>query len=177
MRFHVECRCAFAILYHEKCSILLSSEKFTAHVLNCHWLVSLTCPSSLLCCCCFSCCCYCCHCWWHCPSRQSNAAFAAIITRLQESPKCQRLPFMSFLLLPFQRITRIKMLIEVSCIWGGVQSGAGSAYKPATANYLSGVIEAIHHGEQGGGDFISLWKHANRFLYINREIKNLFLWD
>ncbi|KAL2079596.1 hypothetical protein ACEWY4_025340 [Coilia grayii] len=43
---------------------------------------------------------------------QSNAAFAAVITRLQESPKCQRLPFMSFLLLPFQRITRIKMLIE-----------------------------------------------------------------
>lgn len=43
---------------------------------------------------------------------QSNAAFAAVIARLQESPKCQRLPFMSFLLLPFQRITRIKMLIE-----------------------------------------------------------------
>ncbi|XP_041925528.1 rho guanine nucleotide exchange factor 15 [Alosa sapidissima] len=42
----------------------------------------------------------------------SNAAFGAVITRLQESPKCQRLPFMSFLLLPFQRITRIKMLIE-----------------------------------------------------------------
>lgn len=43
---------------------------------------------------------------------QSNTHFAAIITRLQESPVCQRLPFMSFLLLPFQRITRIKMLIE-----------------------------------------------------------------
>ncbi|XP_077057097.1 rho guanine nucleotide exchange factor 15 [Siphateles boraxobius] len=43
---------------------------------------------------------------------QTNTQFAAVITRLQESPKCQRLPFMSFLLLPFQRITRIKMLIE-----------------------------------------------------------------
>ncbi|CAM4709876.1 unnamed protein product [Leuciscus chuanchicus] len=43
---------------------------------------------------------------------QTNTQFATIITRLQESPKCQRLPFMSFLLLPFQRITRIKMLIE-----------------------------------------------------------------
>ncbi|CAB1345234.1 unnamed protein product [Coregonus sp. 'balchen'] len=29
-----------------------------------------------------------------------------------ESPQCQRLPFTSFLLLPFQRITRIKILIE-----------------------------------------------------------------
>ncbi|XP_043109249.1 rho guanine nucleotide exchange factor 15 [Puntigrus tetrazona] len=43
---------------------------------------------------------------------QSNTQFATVITRLQESPVCQRLPFMSFLLLPFQRITRIKMLIE-----------------------------------------------------------------
>ncbi|XP_026017881.1 rho guanine nucleotide exchange factor 15 [Astatotilapia calliptera] len=43
---------------------------------------------------------------------KSNLQFSAVITRLQESPQCQRLPFMSFLLLPFQRITRIKMLIE-----------------------------------------------------------------
>ncbi|XP_016126467.1 rho guanine nucleotide exchange factor 15-like isoform X2 [Sinocyclocheilus grahami] len=43
---------------------------------------------------------------------QSNTQFATVITRLQESPICQLLPFMSFLLLPFQRITRIKMLIE-----------------------------------------------------------------
>ncbi|XP_029311143.1 rho guanine nucleotide exchange factor 15 [Cottoperca gobio] len=43
---------------------------------------------------------------------KNNTHFATVITRLQESPKCQRLPFMSFLLLPFQRITRIKMLIE-----------------------------------------------------------------
>lgn len=45
--------------------------------------------------------------------RKNNVQFAAVISRLQESPQCQRLPFMSFLLLPFQRITRIKMLIEV----------------------------------------------------------------
>ncbi|XP_029975493.1 rho guanine nucleotide exchange factor 15 [Salarias fasciatus] len=43
---------------------------------------------------------------------KNNVQFAAVIARLQESPQCQRLPFMSFLLLPFQRITRIKMLIE-----------------------------------------------------------------
>ncbi|KAB5555834.1 hypothetical protein PHYPO_G00038700 [Pangasianodon hypophthalmus] len=43
---------------------------------------------------------------------QSNAGFATVIGHLQEDPKCQRLPFSSFLLLPFQRITRIKILIE-----------------------------------------------------------------
>ncbi|XP_036379822.1 rho guanine nucleotide exchange factor 15-like [Megalops cyprinoides] len=43
---------------------------------------------------------------------QKNVQFATVISRLQDSELCQRLPFMSFLLLPFQRITRIKMLIE-----------------------------------------------------------------
>ncbi|KAM9462252.1 rho guanine nucleotide exchange factor 15 isoform 2-T3 [Clarias gariepinus] len=43
---------------------------------------------------------------------QSNVGFATAIAHLQESPKCQRLPFSSFLLLPFQRITRIKILTE-----------------------------------------------------------------
>ncbi|XP_060110716.1 rho guanine nucleotide exchange factor 15 [Heteronotia binoei] len=43
---------------------------------------------------------------------EKNPQFAVVVTRLQELPECQRLPFMSFLLLPFQRITRIKMLIE-----------------------------------------------------------------
>lgn len=53
-----------------------------------------------------------------CVCRKNNGQFAAVITRLQESPQCQRLPFMSFLLLPFQRITRIKMLIEVRKVTG-----------------------------------------------------------
>lgn len=43
---------------------------------------------------------------------QSNAQFATVIGFLQDAPICQRLPFTSFLLLPFQRITRIKILIE-----------------------------------------------------------------
>uniref|UniRef100_A0A1A8I2M6 Rho guanine nucleotide exchange factor (GEF) 15 n=1 Tax=Nothobranchius kuhntae TaxID=321403 RepID=A0A1A8I2M6_NOTKU len=44
--------------------------------------------------------------------KKTNPQFAMVISHLQESPQCQRLPFISFLLLPFQRITRIKMLIE-----------------------------------------------------------------
>ncbi|KAM4687241.1 rho guanine nucleotide exchange factor 15-like, partial [Rhinophrynus dorsalis] len=43
---------------------------------------------------------------------ERNPQFHAVLCRLQELPQCHRLPFMSFLLLPFQRITRIKMLIE-----------------------------------------------------------------
>ncbi|XP_026875857.2 ephexin-1 isoform X2 [Electrophorus electricus] len=43
---------------------------------------------------------------------QCNRAFAVIMRRLEESPLCRRLPFTSFMLLPFQRITRIKILIQ-----------------------------------------------------------------
>lgn len=47
------------------------------------------------------------------PLRHENPRFPAILARLEEDPICQRLPLTSFLILPFQRITRLKMLVEV----------------------------------------------------------------
>uniref|UniRef100_A0A8C4NJ78 Uncharacterized protein n=1 Tax=Eptatretus burgeri TaxID=7764 RepID=A0A8C4NJ78_EPTBU len=41
-----------------------------------------------------------------------NPQFLQIMSRLQDDPRCERLPFMSFLILPFQRITRLKLLVE-----------------------------------------------------------------
>uniref|UniRef100_A0A8C5EYZ3 Rho guanine nucleotide exchange factor (GEF) 19 n=1 Tax=Gouania willdenowi TaxID=441366 RepID=A0A8C5EYZ3_GOUWI len=41
-----------------------------------------------------------------------NPRFPGILARLEEDPICQRLPLTSFLILPFQRITRLKMLVE-----------------------------------------------------------------
>ncbi|XP_066546647.1 rho guanine nucleotide exchange factor 19 [Amia ocellicauda] len=41
-----------------------------------------------------------------------NPRFPGILARLEEDPVCQRLPLTSFLILPFQRITRLKMLVE-----------------------------------------------------------------
>ncbi|MBN3294662.1 ARHGJ factor, partial [Polypterus senegalus] len=41
-----------------------------------------------------------------------NPRFPVILARLEEDPVCQRLPLTSFLILPFQRITRLKMLVE-----------------------------------------------------------------
>ncbi|XP_027698580.1 rho guanine nucleotide exchange factor 19 isoform X2 [Vombatus ursinus] len=41
-----------------------------------------------------------------------NPKFSSILARLEEAPVCQRLPLTSFLILPFQRITRLKMLVE-----------------------------------------------------------------
>uniref|UniRef100_A0A4X2JZY7 DH domain-containing protein n=1 Tax=Vombatus ursinus TaxID=29139 RepID=A0A4X2JZY7_VOMUR len=44
---------------------------------------------------------------------ETNMRFSAELHRLQSLPQCQRLPLPSFLLLPFQRITRLRMLLQV----------------------------------------------------------------
>ncbi|GAA6110962.1 trichohyalin isoform X1 [Tachysurus ichikawai] len=41
-----------------------------------------------------------------------NPGFHQIVDKLEQSPKCQRLPLRSFLILPFQRITRLKLLVQ-----------------------------------------------------------------
>ncbi|XP_062255866.1 trichohyalin [Platichthys flesus] len=42
----------------------------------------------------------------------ANPGFKRIVDKLERSPVCQRLPLRSFLVLPFQRITRIKLLVQ-----------------------------------------------------------------
>ncbi|XP_040900082.1 trichohyalin isoform X1 [Toxotes jaculatrix] len=41
-----------------------------------------------------------------------NSGFKRTVEKLERSPVCQRLPLRSFLVLPFQRITRIKLLVQ-----------------------------------------------------------------
>uniref|UniRef100_A0A3Q3VRM5 DH domain-containing protein n=1 Tax=Mola mola TaxID=94237 RepID=A0A3Q3VRM5_MOLML len=41
-----------------------------------------------------------------------NQGFKRIVEKLERSPICQRLPLRSFLVLPFQRITRLKLLVQ-----------------------------------------------------------------
>ncbi|XP_039662072.1 rho guanine nucleotide exchange factor 5-like [Perca fluviatilis] len=41
-----------------------------------------------------------------------NSGFRRIVEKLEISPVCQRLPLRSFLVLPFQRITRLKLLVQ-----------------------------------------------------------------
>lgn len=44
---------------------------------------------------------------------QEKAAFRELITQLELDPKCRGLPLSSFLILPFQRVTRLKLLVQV----------------------------------------------------------------
>eukprot|EP00076_Gallus_gallus_P013744 XP_015132345.1 ephexin-1 isoform X2 [Gallus gallus] len=44
--------------------------------------------------------------------RQDKPAFREVITQLELDPMCRGLSFSSFLILPFQRITRLKLLVQ-----------------------------------------------------------------
>lgn len=45
--------------------------------------------------------------------RDENHEFRRVVEKLERNPVCQRLPLRSFLILPFQRITRLKLLVQV----------------------------------------------------------------
>lgn len=59
--------------------------------------------------------------------RRENGRFLQVLRRLEGQPVCRRQPLKSFLVLPFQRITRLKMLLEVRGVHGaGVREVAPS---------------------------------------------------
>ncbi|XP_036436212.1 rho guanine nucleotide exchange factor 15-like [Colossoma macropomum] len=70
---------------------------------------------------------------------QCNRAFCTVMQRLEESPLCRRLPFSSFMLLPFQRITRIKILIQSIL----KRTAEGSAEESSASRALAVVSEII----------------------------------
>uniref|UniRef100_UPI00398F5D90 ephexin-1 n=1 Tax=Pristiophorus japonicus TaxID=55135 RepID=UPI00398F5D90 len=45
-------------------------------------------------------------------SMENNLQFRNVLAELEKDPKCRGLPFPSFLILPFQRITRLKLLVQ-----------------------------------------------------------------
>lgn len=49
----------------------------------------------------------------HCLHRNTNSSFREVLEKLEGDPICQRLSLKSFLILPFQRITRLKLLLQV----------------------------------------------------------------
>ncbi|XP_029436380.1 rho guanine nucleotide exchange factor 15-like isoform X3 [Rhinatrema bivittatum] len=94
---------------------------------------------------------------------ERNVQFATVITRLQELPQCQRLPFMSFLLLPFQRITRIKMLIENIL----KQTKEGSSGEQNAMKALASVSKIIEDCNSEVGRM----KQTEELIHINQKIE------
>uniref|UniRef100_A0A8D2LHN2 Rho guanine nucleotide exchange factor 15 n=1 Tax=Varanus komodoensis TaxID=61221 RepID=A0A8D2LHN2_VARKO len=90
---------------------------------------------------------------------EKNPQFAVVVTRLQELPQCQRLPFMSFLLLPFQRITRIKMLIEVGAVLVLISSELSSS-----SNLFLKIIEECNSE-------VGRMRHMEELIHLTSKIE------
>lgn len=52
--------------------------------------------------------------YWEFMCREGNQAFREAMALLEKHPRVRGLSFTSFLILPFQRITRLKLLVQVS---------------------------------------------------------------
>uniref|UniRef100_A0A3B5KUP7 DH domain-containing protein n=1 Tax=Xiphophorus couchianus TaxID=32473 RepID=A0A3B5KUP7_9TELE len=94
---------------------------------------------------------------------KTNEQFATVINRLQELPQCQRLPFISFLLLPFQRITRIKMLIE-----GMTQSNYWHHKGRTSVEILN-----ISHDSKHTSNLVTKWLTDNNYSVLTRPSQSL----
>lgn len=94
---------------------------------------------------------------------EKNPQFHAVLCRLQELPQCQRLPFMSFLLLPFQRITRIKMLIENIL----KRTEEGSEAEQNASKALDAVSQIIQECNREVGRM----KQTEELIYISSKIE------
>ncbi|XP_069805849.1 ephexin-1-like [Dendropsophus ebraccatus] len=94
---------------------------------------------------------------------EKNPQFHAVLCRLQELPQCQRLPFMSFLLLPFQRITRIKMLIENIL----KRTEEGSEGEQTASKALDAVSKIIQECNREVGRM----KQTEELIYISSKIE------
>ncbi|XP_017270828.1 trichohyalin isoform X1 [Kryptolebias marmoratus] len=91
-----------------------------------------------------------------------NPSFKRIVDTLERSPICQRLPLRSFLVLPFQRITRLKLLVQ----------NIVKRTTPGTVEATS-AIKALKHLEkmiQESNDSISQMKNIESLLTLNSRV-------
>ncbi|TSK34830.1 Rho guanine nucleotide exchange factor 5 [Bagarius yarrelli] len=76
-----------------------------------------------------------------------NIGFRHIVEKLEQSPKCQRLPLRSFLILPFQRITRLKLLVQMKNIESLVSLNAKVDFECKTLPLISQSRRLVKEGQ------------------------------
>ncbi|XP_072465113.1 rho guanine nucleotide exchange factor 19 isoform X2 [Notamacropus eugenii] len=91
-----------------------------------------------------------------------NPKFSSILARLEEAPVCQRLPLTSFLILPFQRITRLKMLVENILKRTG-QGSRGEDMATKAFNELKKLVQECNASVQS-------MKRTEELIHLNKKI-------
>nr|XP_019608721.1 PREDICTED: rho guanine nucleotide exchange factor 19 isoform X3 [Rhinolophus sinicus] len=91
-----------------------------------------------------------------------NPKFPSILARLEESPVCQRLPLTSFLILPFQRITRLKMLVE-NILKRTAQGSEDEAMATKAFNALKELVQECNASVQS-------MKRTEELIHLSKKI-------
>ncbi|XP_036603374.1 rho guanine nucleotide exchange factor 19 [Trichosurus vulpecula] len=91
-----------------------------------------------------------------------NPKFSSVLARLEEAPICQRLPLTSFLILPFQRITRLKMLVENILKRTG-QGSRGEDMATRAFNELKKLVQECNASVQS-------MKRTEELIHLNKKI-------
>ncbi|XP_062962914.1 rho guanine nucleotide exchange factor 19 [Cynocephalus volans] len=91
-----------------------------------------------------------------------NPKFPGILARLEESPVCQRLPLTSFLILPFQRITRLKMLVE-NILKRTAQGSEGEDMATKAFNALKELVQECNASVQS-------MKRTEELIHLSKKI-------
>ncbi|XP_078498962.1 rho guanine nucleotide exchange factor 19-like [Lissotriton helveticus] len=78
---------------------------------------------------------------------QENLKFLQVLQKLEQQPVCQRQTLKSFLVLPFQRITRLKILLETIL----KRSKVGSVMAVSVGRALKAVSQIVSECNEGVG--------------------------
>ncbi|KAK2844720.1 hypothetical protein Q5P01_011379 [Channa striata] len=91
-----------------------------------------------------------------------NPGFKRTVEKLERNPVCERLPFRSFLVLPFQRITRIKLLVQ----------NIVKRTSPGTAEATQAIkaLKLLEKLIQDGNDSISQMKNIESLVSLNAKV-------
>uniref|UniRef100_A0A8C9X3M2 Rho guanine nucleotide exchange factor 19 n=1 Tax=Sander lucioperca TaxID=283035 RepID=A0A8C9X3M2_SANLU len=92
-----------------------------------------------------------------------NPRFPGILARLEEDAICQRLPLTSFLILPFQRITRLKMLVE-NILKRTTPGSRDEDTATKAFNELKKIIKECNSSVQS-------MKRMEELIHLNKKIK------
>ncbi|KAI7807055.1 hypothetical protein IRJ41_018213, partial [Triplophysa rosa] len=91
-----------------------------------------------------------------------NHEFRRVVEKLERNPVCQRLPLRSFLILPFQRITRLKLLVQ-----NIVKRTASKTKDEALAIKVMKLLEKMI---QDSNDSISQMKNIESLVSLNARV-------
>ncbi|XP_041120657.1 ephexin-1 isoform X2 [Polyodon spathula] len=76
---------------------------------------------------------------------KENERFRAVMSGLEQAPQCKGLPFTSFLILPFQRITRLKLLVQ-NILKKAEEGSEEEASAVMAHKYLEKVVRDCNEG-------------------------------